>query len=239
MANRIRSIGGYEQSLIPARSAHLNEKLAIGNGAFNVATTDALARNHLAASRLGLRCVIVGRSTTLVEAGFEELASESPPFAYRNPAARPRARLAFAPTFASSPEDALAKTFTDRDADIILEGSPESLAPCPQAEQASARIVRDDPERVEVEVESPCAGYLLLADTQVPNWTATLDGRAAEIRPANYAMRAVRIPAGQHSVVFRYDTWTLPAGLSLSGIGLLLAFFMITRRPDRSRPREP
>lgn len=66
---------------------------------------------------------------------------------------------------------------------------------------------------------------LTVSDQFFPGWRATVDGRETPIRPANLAMRAVAVPAGEHVVRFEYD----PAGrrygrlLALLGLGVLAA----------------
>jgi hypothetical protein len=82
----------------------------------------------------------------------------------------------------------------------------------------TARIVRDEPERVEVVTACESPSYLFLADTHDPGWSTTVDGRTAPIRPAYSAFRAVALPKGEHTVVFTY----VPAGFRL-GLAVTLA----------------
>jgi hypothetical protein len=88
--------------------------------------------------------------------------------------------------------------------------------------RGSARIGADDAECVEVMTASDRPALLVLNDLLTPGWTATVDGRPAEILPANYLARGVWVEAGQHRVVFRYATPGLALGLAL-GIGAALA----------------
>ena len=55
MYEGVRSPTGYEQSLIPARSARLVTSLGIGNGAVLPAWAKALAEQPGVASRIALR----------------------------------------------------------------------------------------------------------------------------------------------------------------------------------------
>jgi hypothetical protein len=107
----------------------------------------------------------------------------------------------------------------------FLEGSP-------RPEQGGAGIVtalRDEgPNKVELAVEAPEGGWLVLADTWFPGWVVELDGQPTESFPANGVMRSVWIPAGEHTVVFQYRPITVPVGLALTVFGL--AAFAYLRR---------
>jgi hypothetical protein len=65
-------------------------------------------------------------------------------------------------------------------------------------------------------------GWVVLADTYYPGWTATLDGRPAEILRADYAFRAVRAEAGEHTLIFEYHPRSFAAGLWVTGLSVVL-----------------
>jgi hypothetical protein len=75
---------------------------------------------------------------------------------------------------------------------------------------------------VTIAVTTDQPGYLVLADAYYPGWQATVSGQPEPIIRANYAFRAVYVPAGRHTVqfVFRPVIWTV--GLSISGGSLLI-----------------
>ncbi|HMQ55904.1 MAG TPA: YfhO family protein, partial [Anaerolineae bacterium] len=82
-------------------------------------------------------------------------------------------------------------------------------------------------ESITIAVETDQAGYLVLADAYYPGWQATLDEQPVPIERANYAFRAVYVPAGQHLVRFEFDPWTWKVGLALSGLtGLALGLWL-------------
>jgi uncharacterized membrane protein YfhO len=62
----------------------------------------------------------------------------------------------------------------------------------------------------------------VLADTHYPGWFATVDGQSEPLLRANYAFRAVRVPAGPHTIVFDYRPRSLAVGARLTGLGLLV-----------------
>jgi len=104
---------------------------------------------------------------------------------------------------------------------------------------ATAEVVRYDLHSVRVNVTTPGAGLLRLADQWYPDWQATVDGKPAEILRADHLLRAVVVPAGRHAVEFRFVSKSVAQGLTLSlvsaGIALLLlgaGIVMGRRRPE-------
>lgn len=91
------------------------------------------------------------------------------------------------------------------------------------------RIVRYEPEEVEIEVDSPRAGFVVLADTYRPGWTAEVDGGKRRVLRAQHALRAVRVEAGRHRIVFSYRPWSLYFGALISIVSMLLLFLLLVR----------
>jgi len=65
-----------------------------------------------------------------------------------------------------------------------------------------ARILKYEPEYIEISAESPVGGYLVLTDVFHPYWSASIDGIKAEILPAFHAFRSVKLPPGMHKIEF-------------------------------------
>ncbi len=86
----------------------------------------------------------------------------------------------------------------------------------------SVRFLRDDALEVRLEATLATEGYLVLADTFYPGWTAAVDGVAVPVRRADVLFRAVRVPEGRHEVVFRYSAAPFHRGLLLCLVGLLV-----------------
>jgi hypothetical protein len=127
--------------------------------------------------------------------------------------------------WAIRPEDALAAV-TDPQFDpartAILElGSGEEGAACSTPPQVSV-VVSQDPNGVRLETIFPQDGYLVLADVNDHGWEAFLDGERVPTLQADYAFRAVRVPAGRHTVAFRYAPLAFWVGALVSGACVLL-----------------
>lgn len=69
--------------------------------------------------------------------------------------------------------------------------------------------------------------YLVLADSFFPGWIAQIDGQDAPIYRADGNFRAVRVPAGEHTVRFKYSPISFRVGAVMSliaAIAVALAF---------------
>jgi hypothetical protein len=92
---------------------------------------------------------------------------------------------------------------------------------------ATAQITEYGLNRVTVNVSTPGPGLLRLADLWYPDWKATVDGTPAPILRADYLLRAVPVPAGDHTVVFRFESPSIRNGLLLSLVSLALVFALL------------
>jgi hypothetical protein len=106
---------------------------------------------------------------------------------------------------------------------VLLEGDVTRSAG-DRAPHSPARIVSHEPERVEIDLPEVGAGWLVLADTFYPGWSAEIDGVEKPILRANGLYRAVRVETGDHSVVFRYQptSYRVGAAVSLASLALML-----------------
>ena len=85
----------------------------------------------------------------------------------------------------------------------------------------SARIIAEDHHSITIDVQTDRPGWLVLADTFYPGWSATLDGRSLAVCRADYAFRAVPVEHGG-TVVMSF----LPATLVWGGVITLLTIVL-------------
>ena len=91
------------------------------------------------------------------------------------------------------------------------------------------------PNEVEVQVNAVQAGFLVLNDTYHPDWKAWVNGEEVEVRRANYLVRAVPVPEGKSTVLFRFVSRYHRIGFTISflTLGLLgapVAVLLVRRR---------
>ncbi|MGZ4810354.1 MAG: YfhO family protein, partial [Thermoanaerobaculia bacterium] len=117
---------------------------------------------------------------------------------------------------------------------VILETRPGFPSAANLPDDPQPRIVRALRNRLTIDVQSPRPGLLYLADTWFPGWTATVNGRTTPILIANYAFRAVEIPAGATAVELKYWPVGMTPGLAISAISLMLCALCLFIREPRS-----
>jgi uncharacterized membrane protein YfhO len=66
-----------------------------------------------------------------------------------------------------------------------------------------------------------CAGYVVLADPFYPGWAADIDGSPTTVYRAYGALRAIHVPAGEHTMEFVFRPASVYWGGALTGAGLL------------------
>jgi hypothetical protein len=149
------------------------------------------------------------------EAAFALVSHDGNAYVYRVDGTA-RVRFVRAARHVTSNEDAarrlLEPTF-DPDREILLHEAPESVGPTidevndssSNATVSRPAVTHEDSGQLLIEAEAPEDGFLLLADTFYPGWTAHVDGRPTPIYRANLSVRGIRLPKGRHEVRFTYD----------------------------------
>jgi len=113
---------------------------------------------------------------------------------------------------------------------VILEGS--AIIPS-STDAGSATISDETPSRIDIAVDSPDGGVLVLADTYYPGWQTTLDGSTTTLYRANVNFRGVLIPPGKHVVTMSYepDSWRIGVMISLGAlVAMILLIFAAALR---------
>jgi uncharacterized membrane protein YfhO len=99
-------------------------------------------------------------------------------------------------------------------------------------------ILHDAPDRVEIGASLSGDGYLVLLDTWYPGWQATIGGDPATIYRADYIVRAVFVPAGDHVVRFEYRPLSFRLGVWLAA-ALVLTILVTYGVRRRGRAESP
>jgi hypothetical protein len=99
----------------------------------------------------------------------------------------------------------------------------------------TVRSLREEPGRIDLEVDASRESALVIADGWSAGWRATVDGSPAPVRRVDHH-RAVWIPAGRSTVTLSYRPPGLVAGLGLSALSLLVVAGLWRRGRVSARP---
>lgn len=97
------------------------------------------------------------------------------------------------------------------------------------------------PNRLTYTVDTRNGGVAVFSEVWFPwGWTATVDGQEVPMGRVNYVLRAIRVPAGKHTVVMTFDPRSLhvTGGVAYAAVSLiyllcLLALFVGLTRPEK------
>ena len=77
-----------------------------------------------------------------------------------------------------------------------------------------------EPNRLVYNVESAAGGVVVFSEIYYPGWTATVDGRDAELGRVDYVLRAMQMPAGKHRVELTFKPRSVDATETVAYVSL-------------------
>lgn len=84
------------------------------------------------------------------------------------------------------------------------------------------------PNHLTYQVNSHNGGLAVFSEIYFPwGWKASIDGQNAEIGRVNYVLRALRVPAGSHTVTMTFDPESLHVTTAISYIAIIIIYIGI------------
>lgn len=111
---------------------------------------------------------------------------------------------------------------------------------------ASISLVDHRPNFIEYRYNNPNSGFAVFSEMHYPRgWVATVDGRETPIIKVNYALRGMSLPAGQHTIKFKFAPEVVATGSKIAlgsnillGIVLLGGVITAFIRPKQKRKKD-
>lgn len=116
----------------------------------------------------------------------------------------------------------------------VLKGTTESY----KDSLSSIRLTSYAPNRLTYETNNAQDGIAVFSEIYYPDgWHVTIDGQPAELARADYILRTMYVPAGQHTIEMRFDPTSLHVtegiaygALVLLVIGIIVAVLIAKRK---------
>lgn len=116
----------------------------------------------------------------------------------------------------------------------VLKGATESY----KDSLSSIRLTSYAPNRLTYETNNAQDGIAVFSEIYYPDgWHVTIDGQPAELARADYILRTMYVPAGQHTIEMRFDPTSLHVtegiaygALALLVIGIIVAVLTAKRK---------
>ncbi len=142
---------------------------------------------------------------------------------YLNTQALPMALLVYNARVVSDHGAAWAALFDDFDPTQVVILEERQAGDLPglgdrglSTEGGRIEFVRYGLNEIELAVEIPRDGWLVLSEVYYPGWRAAVDGEQTEVLRVDYTFRAVRLEPGEHTVRVWFAPWTWTVGLAVS-----------------------
>lgn len=120
---------------------------------------------------------------------------------------------------------------------IVLEGRVEPQIHVLPAKIKKVDLIRYEPNTIVFRTNTDTPQILYISDTYDNGWKSFIDDKRVETLKANYALRAVEVPPGTHTVVMNYAPNEFTLGVIVSSAGLILFIIYLLRRQPNGRGR--
>jgi len=148
--------------------------------------------------------------------------------ALENPAANGNAWFVEKIKFVKSADEEMkALDKLDTKKEVVINSMGNDIKENSFEKDATARIQLKmyKPNHLKYTSSNSNEGFAVFSENYYKNgWTATIDGKEAKIYNVNYVLRALQIPAGKHTIEFKFEPEVVKTG---STIALLSSIFMI------------
>ncbi len=114
-------------------------------------------------------------------------------------------------------------------------GAPAARRVSPPMAPRGVHFVTDTPTQIELQLDAGDEPWLVLADTFLPGWTASVDGVEVPLHRGNHWQRLVEVPPLACRVVFSYSAPGLSTGTWLAALGALALLLLGGRELHRRR----
>lgn len=112
---------------------------------------------------------------------------------------------------------------------LVNEAAKTTLTNLPQADStASIKLLKNDNDVITYTSASASQQFAVFSEIYYEaGWNATIDGKPAPIIKTNYALRGLSVPAGQHTIAFKFEPASYLKGRKITSIFSMLLVALV------------
>ena len=107
---------------------------------------------------------------------------------------------------------------------VVFEDEIETMVIPVDTFDWNVEIVSKSPNKIVLHTVSNSDAFLVYSGNWYVYWKAFVDGQEVPVYRADYILRAIEVPAGEHEVVFKYDS---TFNLALGGVALVALLIIL------------
>ena len=102
---------------------------------------------------------------------------------------------------------------------------------------STIQLTSYEPNRLVYKASTPKDGVVVFSEIYYPGWQATIDGQPVDIARADYILRAINVPAGEHTIEMWFDPQSIQVteSIAYAALTLLLIGVIIFALMQRSK----
>ena len=113
------------------------------------------------------------------------------------------------------------------DTAAALQAPPLTALPAALALTTSTTDYRPGHFTVKLSAPAPAGSALVASENYYPGWTATVDGKSANVYRTDYVLMGVPLPSGATTVEFTFDNATYPKGRAITYAAFILSMLLV------------
>ena len=128
----------------------------------------------------------------------------------------------------NSPDEEIAMIGSiDPDSSCVIDVTKFNAEKNLYSNDGSIRLIEYRPDYLKYEASKSSEGFAVFSEVYYPEgWSASINGKAAEIKRVNYILRALEVPAGDNIIEFKFEPASYYVGNKISLIGSLLTILI-------------
>ncbi|HEY0676911.1 MAG TPA: YfhO family protein [Chitinophagaceae bacterium] len=133
--------------------------------------------------------------------------------------------------FVKTPDDEMRSldSLSLRDTAIVQEKFQSAVKSKPQFDSAATiKVTEYGNDKITYQFSAKSDQFVVFSEIYYPRgWNAFIDGKKSDYAKVNYVLRGMSVPAGQHTIEFRFEPASYKTGNMLMLISSLIAYLLL------------